>query len=121
MELLGIVILALAVPLHLSCVWLFLVRGRGTPLPFAPPSQFVVRGPYRFSRNPMALAFVSGAAGLSLLLSAPLGLLFSAAFGAVLHLYVTRREEPELVRRFDGPYVDYCQRVPRWIPRLRSR
>jgi protein-S-isoprenylcysteine O-methyltransferase Ste14 len=37
--------------------------GRGTPLPSAMASDLVVRGPYRFVRNPMAVAgIVQGAA-----------------------------------------------------------
>ena len=31
---------------------------------------------------------------------------------------VVRVEEPELRERFGEAYESYCQRVPRWIPRL---
>ena len=34
------------------------------------------------------------------------------------HWVVVRVEEPELRERFGEAYESYCQRVPRWIPRL---
>jgi protein-S-isoprenylcysteine O-methyltransferase Ste14 len=46
-----------------------------------------------------------------------------AALIAVLWIVVTilvvRLEEAVLDRMFGEDYVDYCQKVPRWIPRLR--
>src|SRR5258708_15517037 len=35
------------------CVFDFAWTGRGTPAPFDPPRDLVVRGPYRWMRNPM--------------------------------------------------------------------
>jgi protein-S-isoprenylcysteine O-methyltransferase Ste14 len=34
------------------------------------------------------------------------------------HLAVVRVEEPALRRQFGANYGAYCQRVPRWLPRL---
>lgn len=31
---------------------------------------------------------------------------------------VVRVEEPELRERFGAAYESYCERVPRWVPRL---
>jgi protein-S-isoprenylcysteine O-methyltransferase Ste14 len=121
LELLGIIILAVAAPIYVWCFALFLTRGRGTPLPFAPPSEFVGQGPYLYSRNPMALSVICGAIGLSLLLGSLLGLVLSGALAFILHLYISRREEPELVRRFGESYVGYCMRVPRWVPGTKPR
>ena len=49
----GLVLLALGGALALWCILTFVVVGKGTPAPFDPPRQLVVRGPYRFVRNPM--------------------------------------------------------------------
>jgi protein-S-isoprenylcysteine O-methyltransferase Ste14 len=115
LEVLGLVILAPATLVYLWCLALFL-RGRGTPLPFAPPREFVVQGPYCYSRNPMALSVICGAVGVSLFLSSAPGLVFSGGLAFILHLYIRHREEPELVRRFGDSYVAYRRRVPRWVP-----
>jgi protein-S-isoprenylcysteine O-methyltransferase Ste14 len=34
------------------------------------------------------------------------------------HLFVLLYEEPDLRKRFDGEYEEFCRRVPRWLPRI---
>jgi protein-S-isoprenylcysteine O-methyltransferase Ste14 len=69
----------------------------------------------------MALSVVAGVAALSLTLGEPIGLLLAGILALVLHLYIIHREEPELRRRFGALYTSYCERVPRWMPRLLPR
>jgi len=38
----------------------------------------------------------------------------------VASLIVLVFEEPELRRTFGAEYEEYCRRVPRWLPRLRT-
>ena len=115
LELTGAILVGISVAIYGSSVWLFMTVGRGTPLPFAPPQQFVTLGPYRRTRNPMALSVVALLAGLSLLFGSLLGLAGTALAALVLHIYITRREEPLLVERFGEPYVTYREAVPRWV------
>ena len=48
-----------------------------------------------------------------------LGLLavYVLAFGALVHVYVTKVEEKELLQRFGASYQRYCESVPRWVPK----
>src|SRR5688572_12812561 len=52
----GALPIALGTVLLLWCVLDFYVAGKGTLAPWSPPRHLVVRGLYRWSRNPMYLA-----------------------------------------------------------------
>src|SRR5512137_2721560 len=63
MRLLGARLLAPGLLMLVECFARFVVRGRGTPAPMAPPARLVVSGLYRFVRNPMYVALVAIVAG----------------------------------------------------------
>lgn len=93
------------------------LRGDGTPLPTATAPRLVIAGPYRFVRNPMAVAgILQGlAVGWYLGSAAVIGY---ALLGAVLwHIVVRPVEEQDLYARFGDSYGDYRRRVGVWIPR----
>jgi protein-S-isoprenylcysteine O-methyltransferase Ste14 len=94
------------------------VVGRGTPLPAAMANNLVVAGPYRFIRNPMAVAgFLQGAA-VGLLLSSWTVVVYGL-LGALLWNYAIRpHEEADLERRFGDDYHRYRAAVRCWVPRL---
>src|SRR5262245_6517889 len=114
---LGIGLLAAGLALHF---WSNVSLARGEYEARRGSDLLVAYGPYRFVRHPIYLA------GIPLLLGA--GLLYSPfrkadlVGGLVLlvyfHLHVVCVEEPALRRRFGPRYDEYCQRVPRWLPRL---
>lgn len=97
----------------------FATEGRGTPAPWDPPRALVVRGPYRFVRNPMisgvVLVLLGEAAALA---SVPHGV-WALTFAGINLIYIPLLEEPMLVARFGDSYREYCRHVPRLIPRLR--
>lgn len=98
----------------------FVRHGRGTQAPFDPPVVFVSQGVYRWMRNPMYVLYMLIIAGEALFFDAFSLVLYTAAFVMLAHVYVTRVEEKDLMRRFGRSYEDYCDRVPRWIPRRPS-
>ena len=106
----------------LRCVWDFGWTGRGTPAPFAPPQRLVVVGFYRYVRNPMYVGFAVGWIGLWVVFGHPnpVGIATVVAVALAVHLFVVFYEEPTLRKKFDAEYVDYCQHVGRWWPRLRG-
>jgi protein-S-isoprenylcysteine O-methyltransferase Ste14 len=118
---LAIVPSILGFSLALRCIWDFGWTGRGTPAPVAPPSRLVIVGPYRYVRNPMYLGFCIGWLGLWVIFGhASVGTTEGAVAGALaVALFVRLYEEPTLRRKFGRGYEEYCQHVPRWVPRLR--
>lgn len=117
----GWALVALGVPLTLTCVALFVVRGRGTPAPFDPPREFVASGPYRLVRNPMYLGALAILAGSALILRSPSVVLLAVVFIFFFHLFVLVYEEPTLERGFGESYREYKRSVGRWLPKWRRR
>ena len=107
----------------LLCGWCVVrfKRAAGTPVPMNPPTDLVVEGPYRWTRNPMLTGVFTGLFGLGVLLHS-LGMVFvSIPAYVLLHVLELKMvEEPELERRFGASYVEYKRRVPMFWPRFRG-
>jgi protein-S-isoprenylcysteine O-methyltransferase Ste14 len=114
----GVVLILAGAALAIAIAGLFIIEGRGTPAPFDPPRKFVPRGPYKLVRNPMYVGGISLLLGSGLYLASPAITLLAAAAVLLVHIFVVAVEEPGLRKRFGREYEDYCQAVPRWIPRL---
>jgi len=112
----GLIICSLGAIIALSCVFAFAFIGKGTPAPFDPPRRLVIRGPYRFVRNPMYLGVATALAGAALFYTSTALLAFVALFLVVTHLFVLLYEEPTLQRSFGPEYEVYCHSVHRWLP-----
>ena len=99
----------------------FIVRdGGGTPLPLDQTNHLVLSGPYRYVRNPMAIAGIGqGLAIAVVFLSFPI-LVYSILGAFVWHLVVRPIEEQDMVKRFGDSYRDYRQSVSCWIPTFRK-
>jgi protein-S-isoprenylcysteine O-methyltransferase Ste14 len=115
----GVGLLTVGIILFLASVHQFVTQGRGTLAPWDPPRHLVVRGPYRYVRNPMisGVALVLFAEAL-LLLSRP-HLAWALVFLGINGVYIPLLEEPGLNQRFGEAYRKYCQHVPRLLPRGR--
>lgn len=93
------------------------VQGGGTPLPLDTARRLVIRGPYRWVRNPMAIGGIGQGIAVGLLLRSPLVVAYALA-GAVLWQGAFRSsEEQDLLERFGAPYAAYREQVRCWIPR----
>ena len=114
---LGLGPLALGTAIVLWCARDFTVKGRGTPAPIDPPKELVVRGLYRYVRNPMYVGAVLILVGHFGWFQALDLLLYLAFVWLAFHLFVVLYEEPALTRKFGDAYRDYRASVPRWIPR----
>ena len=96
----------------------FVMEGRGTPAPIAPPEQLVVGGDYRYVRNPMYVAVLAALLGQALIFSSRGLLIYAVAAWAVMATFVRGYEEPTLLRRFGASYERYQANVRAWLPRL---
>ena len=114
----GMIVAAAGALLALWCVVTFVAIGKGTPAPFDPPRRLVIRGPYRFVRNPMYLGGALALAGAALFYQSLLLLAYGSIFLFAACLFVLFYEEPTLRRSFGTDYEAYCRQVPRWCPHL---
>lgn len=106
--------------LLLTCIWEFARSGRGTLSPVDPPKELVLKGLYRYVRNPMYVSVLTIVLGEILLTrSAPL-MFYWLAFFTAANLFVVGYEEPYLRRQFGDSYARYTGSVGRWIPRFRK-
>jgi protein-S-isoprenylcysteine O-methyltransferase Ste14 len=118
-QLAGLALLGLGAFLFVASLARFAADGRGTLAPWDPPRLFVVRGPYRFTRNPMISGVISILFGEAFILGSPAHGVWAASFLALNLTYIPLVEEPQLERRFGDAYRHYRRHVPRFLPRLR--
>lgn len=74
----------------------------------------VVRGPFRFSRNPQYAGCLAMLVGWGLLSGAPAAVIASI-FAVIPLLLVPFAEEPWLRERYGPAYDDYSRKVPRFL------
>jgi len=114
----GAVLLALGLGMIAWTVTLFAGMGQGTLAPWDPTTRLVVRGPYRYVRNPMISGVLAVLLGEAALFGSLAVLAWWATVFAINAVYFVAVEEPGLRDRFGAEYDAYAARVPRWIPRL---
>lgn len=105
---------AFAIAFILSALALFRRTGQD-PEPWKSTPSLVLRGPYRWTRNPMYLgmALLHAAAGLWLENGWIVLLLPVALIG--VYWIAIRHEEAYLERKFGRSYLDYKAAVRRWL------
>ena len=119
-QLLGLVVGTAGAALAIWCVLVFAWIGRGTPAPFDPPRKLVVRGPYRYVRNPMYIGATTALIGAAAFYQSVALAVFGALFFFTTHLFAVIYEEPTLRRSFGSEYEAYCRSVRRWWPRFHA-
>lgn len=101
--------------IHAWCVWNFASIGRGTPVPFDAPVRLVVRGLYRYSRNPMYVGVLTIIFGWAPLFASVTIAIYGVAVAICFHLMVVLYEERRLRQRFGQEYELYRSQVRRWL------
>jgi len=117
----GLVLVILGSILVFWTIFLFKKYGKGTPNPTIPPKEFVVIGPYKYVRNPMALGGTIILLGEALIYYSLSLLTMTILYTVILYLNAKYIEEPELKKRFGEKYNKYLSVVPRFFPKLFNR
>ena len=100
----------------MSCFAAAIFQARETTKnPYGEPTAFVVQSPYTWTRNPMYLGLTTALFGLALFFSSIVMLAGPAVFFAVIDRIVIPREEETMERLFGKDYLDYTNRVRRWL------
>lgn len=118
-KILGLLFLSAGLILFFYTVFLFRVYGKGTLAPWTPTQTLIIRGPYKYCRNPMITGVFFILIGESFLLRSANMLIWTFAFFLINTFYFILKEEPDLYKRFGEEYKKYKKNVPRWIPRVR--
>jgi protein-S-isoprenylcysteine O-methyltransferase Ste14 len=90
-------------------------RAGTTPNPTKPSTALAFGGPYKITRNPMYLGLVLLVLGAGLVMNSIWLVLLAAPVAFFLRNAVILKEERYLERKFGAAYLDYKQRVRRWI------
>jgi protein-S-isoprenylcysteine O-methyltransferase Ste14 len=115
-QIVGVIVGGVGTVIAFWCIFAFVFVGKGTPAPIDPPRQLVIRGPYRFVRNPMYIGAALVLAGLSIFYESISVALYAGLFLLAAHIFVVVYEEPTLRQTFGQEYEVYCARVKRWWP-----
>jgi protein-S-isoprenylcysteine O-methyltransferase Ste14 len=119
LHVLGLACIAAGAALLAACIAEFARTGQGTLSPLDPPRHLVVRGLYRYVRNPMYLSVTTIVLGEVLLTRSVALASYMAVWFVAVNLFVIGYEEPTLRDQFGPSYVEYTRQVGRWIPAVR--
>lgn len=115
----GAAVAALGAVMYFSCAWDFNATGRGTPAFWEPPRRFVRNRWFDAVRNPMYLGVALMNVGQGVFFGSVAIVVYAVLVTAAFHGFVVLYEEPHLRRVYGESYRAYCERVPRWLPRVR--
>ena len=83
--------------------------------PWHPTTTIIKQGVFRYSRNPIYLAFCIATVGSGLVLNSWWVLIGVLPLVCLLQQLVIKREEVYLESKFGQVYLDYKQQVRRWF------
>ena len=77
--------------------------------------QLVINGLYKISRNPMYLGFLCMIIGTGFFYTHIMAVIFAILFVPYMNRFQISLEEQALKNAFGDSYIQYCQRVRRWL------
>jgi len=92
-----------------------IARHRTALLPGGETTVIIDHGPFAWSRNPLYVGLLVGSAGLALVAGSLWALVVLPVEWALLRWGAVLPEERYLAAKFGSAYVDYVDRVRRWL------
>ena len=114
----GLVVILVGLTIMVITISSFIRIGKGTLAPWSPTKKLVVKGLYKYVRNPMILGVFTVLLGEALSLWSENILIWAGAFFIINTIYFIIYEEPNLEQRFGHEYREYKKHVSRWLPRV---
>ena len=115
---LGLIFILTGLAVMAWTIFSFIRIGKGTLAPWSPTKKLVIKGLYRYVRNPMILGVLTVLLGEALCLWSQNILIWALSFFVINTIYFIIYEEPDLEKRFGEEYCRYKKHVWRWLPRL---
>jgi protein-S-isoprenylcysteine O-methyltransferase Ste14 len=117
---LGLILVILAAAILLWILVLAIAQAPNRVKLGLTPSFLLMRGPYRFTRNPMYVAELGLWLGWALFFGSPGVFIGFVMLLCVLSLVILPREERGLEAAFGETYLQYNNRVPRWLGKTKN-
>ena len=118
---LGSILILVGLILFIKMLSLFFKTGKGTLASWDPPKCLIIKGPYRYVRNPMITGVLTMLVGQAFLFNSISIMIWAMLFFLINTLYFIFKEEPDLEKRFGDEYAEYRKNVPMWFPKLKQR
>lgn len=115
LQIIGAIFIIVAVLIDLCSFMLFKKFGQGTPVIIEPTKKLVIKGLYKYTRNPIYLGHILIFIGEFLLFGRPFLLVYILLAFISLQFYIIKYEEPEMERKFGQDYFKYKTKVNRWL------
>ena len=90
-------------------------KSKNTLIPIKPASSLQTNGVYNISRNPMYVGLVFIYLGLTCLIGNWWNIILFPILLLIIQQYVIKKEEEYLERAFGVKYVEYKNKVRRWL------
>ena len=91
------------------------IQTKNTIIPNKPAESLQTTGIYHSTRNPMYLSLMLVYLGLSCLIGNWWNIILFPLLLLVIQEYIIKKEEKYLTRKFGQEYIDYTNRVRRWL------
>lgn len=116
---LGLIFILFGIIGYLASFWGFIFEAESSPIPGDPPKHLIVKGIYRYVRNPIYISHYFVLFGEALFFQSLELFYYLFAWIVFFYIFVILIEEPFLRDRFGDKYDQYCKTVGRWIPRIK--